>query len=298
MLKREWTASLAALNHPLSTIRAYTTDLDGWLLFLDVRQVPIENAELADVEAWILQLRQLEVAGRTIQRRVSSCRQFHRWARGRKKLRDNPFEDLGRIKAERRLPEFLLLPQVEALIAAAPKVSGRKTSLASRNVVILEVLYGTGCRLAELHGLNLKHISLDAGQVLLFGKGRKERIVPIGGAAIAAIRAYLPQRAEFMTTNGRPYEEALLVSERGTRLSRDSIQEVVEKAGAMIGLDVHAHMLRHSFATHLLERGATLDQIQDLLGHEFIETTRIYTHTAMERLKEVYRRAHPRAGAP
>lgn len=290
-----WTAHLAALNHPPSTIKAYTGDVEAWLLYLRAQALELAAADLGAVEAWLLQLRELELAPKTIQRRVSACREFHRWARGRKHLPDNPFMDLGRIRGEKRIPRFLREDQVAALIEAAAQVGGRKAMHHARNRAIAEVFYASGGRLAEVHGLDLGHVDLVAGTLLLFGKGRKERLSPIGAAAVQAIQAYLPIRKEIADGKQRFYEQALFVSERGTRLSRDSIQEVIEKAGDKLGIDVHCHMLRHSYATHLLERGARLEDVQELLDHEYIETTRKYTHTAVGRLKEVYRRSHPRA---
>jgi integrase/recombinase XerC len=226
---------------------------------------------------------------------VSACREFYRWARGRKKLPDNPFMDLGRIRGEKRLPRFLEQGQVTSLISAAATVSGRKKHLSARNVAIVEVFYATGGRLGEIHGLDLVHVSQTAGTALLYGKGRKERLVPIGKKALEALALYLPQRKQLLEQKERFYEQALFVSERGSRLSRDAIQEVIEKAGAKLGLDVHCHMLRHSYGTHLVEGGAELQDLQDLLGHEYLETTRKYVHTATSRLKGVYDRTHPRA---
>lgn len=295
VLLKLWLAHLASLNHPLSTLRAYGNDVAGWLLFLAKSGVSVDTADVETIEIWMAQLRELELNSRTIARRISACREFYRWARARKKLPDNPFLDIGRMKHARRLPRFLRQQQVEALIDAAAKVSGRKTIHVDRNRAIIELFYAAGCRLGELHQLDLEHVSFEAGTVLLFGKGQKERLVPIGQPCVEALKASLPTRTEILRKKERFYERALFVSERGTRLSRDSIQEVVEKAGAKLGLDVHCHMLRHSYGTHMVEGGTKLEDLQDLLGHIWIETTRGYVHTAVSRLRKVYDQAHPRA---
>jgi site-specific recombinase XerD len=293
---RGWMSHLSSLNYSPATLKAYGRDLASWFAHLARAGVDVDGADLETVEAWIASLKRQELATKTIKRRVTACKEFYRWARGRKLIADNPFADMGRMRQERRIPRFLELLQVEALIAAGAAISGRKSkSLALRNVAILELFYAAGCRLGELHQLDIKHVSLEAKTVLLYGKGRKERLVPIGKPCVEAIQAYLPIRAKALESKTRYFEQALFVSERGSRLSRDSIQEVVEKAGKRIGMQVHCHMLRHSYGTHMLERGAQLDQIQDLMGHEWIETTRGYTHTAVARLASVYEKAHPRA---
>lgn len=295
VLRKLWLAHLAGLNHPPSTLRAYGRDVETWLFYLDSRGIDFAAADVETIEAWILQLRELELKSKTIARRISACREFYRWARARKKVQDNPFMDLGRMKHEHRLPRFLRKDQVEALIGAAAEVSGRKKVHRDRNRAIVELFYSSGARLGEVHQLDLRHVDLEAGTALLFGKGRKERLVPIGKPCIEALRTYFPTRSEVLEKKTRFYEQALFVSERGTRLSRDSIQEVVEKAGEKLGLDVHCHMLRHSYGTHMVEGGTALEDLQDLLGHIWIETTRGYVHTAVGRLKAVYDRAHPRA---
>jgi site-specific recombinase XerD len=295
VLAREWRAHLAALNFSPETLRAYLRDLETWLIFLRAEGVELGAAKLRHVKAWLLRLRQEELKIKTIKRRVSACRMFYQWGRGEEYFEWNPFADLPRIKGEKRLPRFLEERQVEDLISAAAVSSGRKKIHSARNVAIVEVFYGAGIRLAELHGLDLGHVSLEAGTVRVFGKGRVERLVPLPGKAVEAIRAYLPSRGELLRAKERFYEQALFVSERGGRMARDTIQEVVEKAGAKAGMDVHCHMLRHSYGTHLVERGAKLEDVQDLLGHAYIETTRGYVHTATGRLKRVVQSAHPRA---
>ncbi|MEJ2542350.1 MAG: tyrosine-type recombinase/integrase, partial [Gemmatimonadota bacterium] len=176
------------------------------------------------------------------------------------------------------------------------ELRARETTLeGTRSVLILELLYGSGLRLAELHGLDLQAVDVAGRQVKVRGKGRKERIVPVTSRTLTALRRYEPRRGE--VSGKGPDGDALLLSRTGRRLSRRSIQRTVSRlldtAGKGEGLSTHS--LRHSFATHLLEEGADLMAVKELLGHASLSTTRIYTHTTTERLKRVYRQAHPRA---
>jgi integrase/recombinase XerC len=201
-------------------------------------------------------------------------------------------------RAEKRLPGHLDARGVDVLFERVETRAAENTLAGTRDLVILELLYGSGLRLSELHDLDLPELDLVGGQVKVRGKGRKERIVPLTRAAVTAVRRYEPRRAEALTGASLPSDRrALLLSERGRRLSRRAIQSAVggllDTAAAGQGLS--AHSLRHSFATHLLDAGADLMAVKELLGHVSLSTTRIYTHTSRERLKQVYRAAHPRS---
>ncbi|MFC1791861.1 tyrosine-type recombinase/integrase, partial [Gemmatimonadota bacterium] len=201
-------------------------------------------------------------------------------------------------KREKRLPGHLSRSDVEAVFCLAEARAAENTLTGTRDLAILELLYGSGLRLSELHGLDLQDMDLEAEQMKVRGKGRKERLVPLTRRAIQALRRYEVRRQEALSTdaeNGDP--QALLLNGKGGRLSRRSIQRAVrgilEKAAAGQGLSVHS--LRHSFATHLLDAGADLMAVKELLGHVSLSTTQIYTHTTKERLKKVYKQAHPRS---
>jgi site-specific recombinase XerD len=295
VLKRLWLNELSSLNYSPATLRAYERDLDTWILHLAFKQLPFDPLEVAEVKDWIAKLRGQELSIKTIKRRISACREFYRWAKAGKKTSANPFADLPRIRAEKRLPKFVEVEGIPNLMKAAAKSSGRKKVHAERNLAIVETIYSTGCRLDELHRLSVGDVSAASKTILLFGKGRKERRIPIGDKALDAIAAYLPIRKTMLEQRERFYEEALFVSERGGRLSRDAIQDVVANAGAKAGIKLHPHMLRHSYGTHVSDGGADLSEVQELLGHANPQTSRIYTHLSGKRLQKVYRRTHPRA---
>ena len=205
---------------------------------------------------------------------------------------DNPAEQLHSPKLKRTLPKFLSEDQVEALLQA-PDV---KTPQGCRDICILEILYSTGCRVSELVGLDLEDLNLPAGCARVLGKGRRERIVLLGERAIAATEQYL-QEGRPKLAKGKTGEQALFLNRFGTRLTDRSVRRLINKhtESAALQLHVSPHTLRHTFATHLLEHGADLRSVQELLGHANLSTTQIYTHVTKRRLYKEYKAAHPRA---
>jgi len=230
---------------------------------------------------------------RTMSRKLAAVRTFFRFLHGEGILEANPATSLRTARREHHLPEVVREDRVEALFELAEHRAGENTLSGRRTLLILEFLYGSGLRLSELHGVDLEAIEESARQVRVMGKGRKERIVPITSATLEALRAYLPRREE---TGVDPGSGPMLVNARGGRLSRRSIQNAVRALLRLAGEQgqVSVHSLRHSFATHLLDRGADLMAVKELLGHASLSTTQIYTHTSKERLRRVYRDAHPR----
>ncbi|MFQ5528757.1 MAG: tyrosine-type recombinase/integrase, partial [Gemmatimonadota bacterium] len=242
------------------------------------------------IRAWLGDLDAKGRAPATISRKLSTVRVFFGFLHRTGRLADNPSRLVAARAPRRRLPSFLSRGQVESLFESMP--CGDTTSLRDR--AILELLYSSGLRLAELHGLDVDDVDLEAGTVRVLGKGRKERITPIGREAAAAIRRYLEaDRSAGGTRSG----QWLFTSRNGSRLSRRQIQRIVGRwlASATGGEKMSPHALRHTFATHLLDEGADLLAVKELLGHSSLSTTRIYTHTSRERLLETYRLAHPRA---
>ncbi len=229
----------------------------------------------------------------TLSRKLSAARTFFRFLHREEALEGNPARSLRGPRRGRTLPAHLRPQGVEALFEAAENRAAENTLRGTRLLGMLELLYGSGLRLSELHGLDLPAVDLMGDQVKVLGKGRKERIVPITRAAARAIRRYLPRREE---TGADPHRGPLLVNQSGSRLSRRSIQlevrRLLESCGE--GSEASVHSLRHSFATHLLDEGADLMAVKELLGHASLSTTQIYTHTSRERLRRVYREAHPR----
>jgi integrase/recombinase XerC len=225
---------------------------------------------------------------RSIARKISAVRTLLRFLHREEVLEVNPARGLRSHRSERELPSHLPRKGVDTVFDLAESDASQNTLDAARTLAILEILYGSGLRLSELHGMNLEELDTVGGQVKVRGKGGKERIVPLTSSACQALRKYDLRRSETPAPADRG---PLLVNGKGERLSRRSIQRAVrallERAGEQEGVSVHS--LRHSFATHLLDAGADLMAVKDLLGHASLSTTQIYTHTSRERLQRVYR---------
>jgi integrase/recombinase XerD len=221
-------------------------------------------------------------------------RGLHRFAVREGLATADPAREVRPPAAARRLPKAITLEQVEALLAAAR--AGRNVPRARRDAALLELLYATGARISEAVGLDVDDVDVEAGQVRLSGKGGKQRVVPVGRYARDAVQRYLVQGRPPLAQAGRG-APALFLNARGGRLSRQSAWAVLQAAAerAAIGVDVSPHTLRHSFATHLLDGGADVRVVQELLGHASVTTTQVYTLVTVDRLREVYATAHPRA---
>lgn len=282
-----------------NTLKAYRRDLGqledflngylgrtGWLWDDD----DVDRLALRGFLGW---LGRQGLSKRTIGRKLSAARTFLAFLHLEERISSNPGRTVRSPKVDQRLPGHLTTTDVGIVFEVAERGAEENSLAGTRTLVILELLYGSGVRLSELHGLDPGAIDGRTGQMRVLGKGDKERIVPVTESALLAIRRYEPRRDEVIL----PDETALLVNGRGARLSRRSIQSSVraclgEAAGAR-GLSTHS--LRHSFATHLMEAGADLLAVKELLGHVSLSTTQIYTHTSKERLLRVYRDAHPRS---
>ena len=232
------------------------------------------------------------LARRTIARRLSAVRSFFRFLHREDLVEANPARTVRSPKLERSLPQWLSRGDAEKVFAVAENRAAEGTLRGVRDLAIMELFYATGMRLSELHGLDLDDVDLIGEQVKVRGKGRKERIIPLGGASVAALRRYQIRRNEVAAR-----DRAVFLNQSGKRLSRRQIQEIVRKAveAGAHEAGVSPHALRHSFATHLLDAGADLLAVKELLGHASLSTTSIYTHTSKERLKKVYAQSHPRA---
>jgi integrase/recombinase XerC len=237
------------------------------------------------------------LSNRSIARKLSAIRTFFRFLHLEEVVDANPARTVRAPKAGRHLPLHLSRDQVDRLFTAAEGRALEGGFNGVRNHAIVELLYSSGLRLSELQGLNLPDVDLISQRVRVLGKGRKERIVPVGGAAIRALRRYEPRRDEALQQAPRPDRRALFIGLSGRRLTARQIQKIVRgflnQVSEESGLSTHS--LRHSFATHLVDAGADLMAIKELLGHASLSTTQVYTHTSAERLKRVYQQAHPRA---
>jgi len=280
------------------TISAYRRDLEKFTDFLRRREITtLRQLVVAQARMFPAQLNQSGLSSRSIQRALSAVRTLYRYLLRESKVAINPFltaRDVGHSqaviapRAERRLPPTLSIEEIAQLVTIDPR-----TDLDRRDRAILELFYSSGLRLAELSGLDLGDLDLGDAMVRVMGKGAKTRIVPIGGYAREAVLAWLNVRPAC----ARESEQALFVNRNGTRLGARAIQQRVAVWAQRQGLGrrVHPHMLRHSFASHLLESSSDLRAVQELLGHADISTTQVYTHLDFQHLAQVYDNAHPRA---
>ena len=278
-----------------NTIAAYRADLGRYTRFLIGRAITsIDAVSRDDVGAWIGTLRVEGAAPRTVERRVAAVKSFHRFLVREGVTVNHPTASLPLPQVPERLPDVVSIEDVDKLLSQ-PFPEG---PVGSRDRAILEVLYGCGLRVSELTGLDLRDVESGEGYLRVFGKGSKERITPISGAAAAAIQEYLAHARPNLRTKGgarRQDPDAVFLNVRGGRLTRATIHALVHAYGGRVGLDLHPHTLRHSFATHLLQGGADLRALQEMLGHADISTTQVYTHVDRTHVREEYLSTHPRA---
>jgi integrase/recombinase XerD len=284
------------------TMSAYERDLHRYARFMAGRGVhDPESVQLSDMADFAVAIATGSDGGQvlgqsSVARTVVAVRGFHRFCLAEGLSSHDPGTDWQPPAVPRRLPKALAYDQVAALIESAGVGSD---AVALRDVALIEILYGTGARVDEAVGLDRDDVDLDGRILLVRGKGGKQRLLPLGGAAVAAVEAYLVRGREVFTRGRTP---AVFVNSRGNRLSRQSAWAIVATAARRAGIPtpVSPHTLRHSFATHLVERGADVRVVQELLGHASVTTTQIYTRVTVDTLREVYSTSHPRAlhGSP
>ena len=280
-------ALLAARRAP-RTVDAYRRDLASVAAWLGG---PLARATRDDIERYLAELRAAGLTAATIARRVAALRSFYRHQMLLGARTDNPAAELELPRRRRTLPRTLSPSEAERLIEAATGTTPRSL----RDRALTELLYGAGLRVGEAVGLAKTDVDLHARLVRCIGKGNKERVVPIGRAAAEALRRYLAHGRPYLDTRHRP---ELFLNARGGALTRAGAFLILRRLAAKAGLEperIHPHLLRHSFATHLLEGGADLRTIQELLGHSSLSTTQVYSHVDGKRLRRVYDRAHPRS---
>jgi integrase/recombinase XerC len=253
------------------------------------------DAEL--IRNFLTHLSEHNYSSATMARKIATLRSFHRWMEKRALVAANPMQLIRTPKQAKRLPKAITVEQVEKLLSAPSD----NDLLGARDRGILETLYSTGIRVSELVGINRRDID-DAGESLIVrGKGRRERIVPLGSHAMTALRHYIRMLDNELKRSGQPLDpdSPLFINKHGGRLSTRSVRRKVSKYLTKVGLDpdISPHTLRHSFATHLLDNGADLRSVQELLGHQSLSTTQIYTHLTTQRLRDAYDAAHPRSAA-
>lgn len=308
----------------VATVKAYESDLKrycGWLRERGITEP--DHIAKQDVEDYVASLDELGESARSKARRLASIHEFHRFALAQHAVTDDVSAAVKAPKGMSTLPDVLTVDEVARLLDAVPVppvepqdgergvdaagsgMRGESTAPAGdpvmlRDKALLEFMYATGCRVSEACGVNLDDLDLDERVVRLMGKGSKQRLVPVGGYAREALSRYLDQgrpRLEARSRSKAPERRAVFLNKRGARLSRQSVWEVVKTAGQRAHIDrpLHPHTLRHSFATHLIQGGADVRTVQELLGHASVTTTQIYTHVSPETLIETYLTSHPRA---
>jgi len=270
-------------NYSKHTVSNYQLDLEEFKQFLG--DLDVAKIDYLVLRKYLAKQKEKNLKVRTINRHLSTLRSFFKFLIREGYLKNNPTASLSSPKQEKYLPLFLTEDEVTKLIAAVQP----KDERGLRDRAVLETFYSTGIRVSELVGLDIQDIDFIGGIIKVLGKGKKERIVPIGDIAISTIRAYLEAR--------KKQAEALFLNKSGRRITDRGIRNIVGKYIRMASIrhGVSCHTLRHSFATHLLNRGADLRSVQELLGHVNLSTTQIYTHLTTDRLKSVYDKAHPRA---
>jgi len=279
------------------TVTAYGRDLDAFTRFCDRHyggRWDWATVDRLGIRGFLGELQRQGLAKRSAARALSAVRSFFRFLRVHLEL---PVANLRWVRLPRlgrRLPVYLDARQTSQVFAESESLAEDDDFAALRDLAMLELFYSSGLRLGELQGLNLEDLDLLADQVKVRGKGRKERLVPVGSRAVAVLRRYLRGRDAVMTGTGD--RRALFVGGRGGRLSARTIQRRVRRLLSPLGVEgARVHSLRHTFATHMLDAGADLRAVQELLGHASLSTTQIYTHTSVERLRRVYQQAHPHA---
>lgn len=270
-------------NYSHHTIQNYRSDLEYFLTFID--KTPVVKVDYQLLRKYLAHLRGQQLKPRSLARKLSTLRSFYKYLFREGVIDESPAALLMSPKLDKTLPKFLSEDEMVALIEA-PDL---KTLLGKRDRAILETLYSTGIRVSELVGLNMSDVDLIGNVAKVRGKGKKERLVPIGNKAVNAIKHYLDERPD------RP--EAMFLNKNKTRLTRRSVNSIAEKYINQTSCTkgISPHVLRHSFATHLLDHGADLRSVQELLGHVNLSTTQIYTHVTTDKLKRIYDKAHPRA---
>ena len=269
------------------TVKSYRTDLEEFSNFLEKKgKVKFSEIDKKDIRGFMGELLSYGYKKSSVSRKLSAIKSFCKFLERNKILKGNPSVSVKTPKTEKRVPSFLSEEEVRKMLES---YSCQK-ELDIRNKAILELLYATGIRVSELSNLDLSAVDMKSRLLRVYGKGKKERIIPVARAAFVALNKYISE--------ARGYRDgALFLSKSGKRLGQRDIQRIVKKAIVKVATlnQMSPHTMRHTFATHLLNRGANLRAVQELLGHESLSTTQIYTHVSIEKLKEEYKRAHPRA---
>lgn len=275
-----------------NTVSSYISDLEGYSKFLKDYQKVFDVTEIEDshIKKYMMSLKRKELSSHSMSRKLSAIKEFHKFLHSEKITSEDPSRLIETPKLEKKLPTVLTIDEVEYMIDSIDIT----TPLGKRNRAMMEMIYGCGLRVSELISLKINNIHINAKYIELVGKGNKERMVPLGDMAIIALRDYIENGRKLISNKPG---DLLFYNYKGEAISRQGFHKYIKNLASENGIekDVSPHTLRHSFATHLLEGGVDLRIVQEMLGHEDISTTQIYTHINRSYLKEVYNNAHPMA---
>ena len=262
-----------------NTLDAYKCDLEEFIEFCVKRNLTcFENVKRSDLNAYILQMHEKKYLPASVMRKIASLRGFFKWMNANEIISSNPALTIEQPKLPKRLPKVMTVEEINAIL---------NQNLTEIQSVILELLYGCGLRVSELVNLKVSDIDIKSKYLQCIGKGSKERIVPLGKKAVSALNKFLPKR-DFLVKKYNLKTKNLLINNEGRQLTRQDVYTFISEQGKKIHKHISPHTLRHSFATHLLENGADLRVVQELLGHSNVSTTQLYTHISKKRLKDVY----------
>ena len=284
--------ALAGRNASAHTIQAYRTGLAEFASFIG--DAPLKQIGHLQIRDFLGELYSRGLSKASVARELSAIRSFFKWMGREQMIDSNPALLVAAPKLPKKLPRVPTMEEINSVLDANMP---EEAAFAERDRLILELLYGCGIRNSELVGINLDDIHLRQGAILVRGKGKKERLVPFGDSAQMALRDYLPQRAQTLERSRRTAEPALLINLRGGRITTRSVGRIVKAVAVAGGLpaEIHPHTLRHAFGTHMLEEGADLRAIQEMLGHSRLSTTQRYTQLTTRQVLDVYEKTHPRA---
>jgi len=295
-LVRQYEAYIRGIrNLAPATCEAYMRDLDVFMHWAESQSIDLHDEQAIGkigsrhIRSFMAHLSRQGLHVRSVNRGLSALKSFFSWLLRLQKLETSPLDGIRTLRIPRHLPRFLFEDEVSVLVAVHDD-----SFLEQRDTMVIEMLYSTGCRVSELSHMQVSRIAAGHEKAIVQGKGRRERIVFIGSKARLALESYLPARAKLMQQHGLQHD-MLLVNRHGSPLTVRAVQYVVERRQDLVAAPkrISPHGLRHSFATHLLDRGADIRVVQELLGHRSLGSTQIYTHVGLGRLKDVYRQAHP-----
>ncbi|MBH0229262.1 tyrosine recombinase XerC [Halobacillus yeomjeoni] len=275
------------------TVSQYSKDIDLFGDFLKAEGISLLECEYANVRLFLSKLHTEQLSRRSVSKKISSLRSFYRFLDREEFIKQNPFVNVSMPKSDHKIPEFFYEEELKQLFT----VSDLHDPLGQRNQAIIELLYGTGIRVSECTGIELPDLDLSLETLLVHGKGNKERYVPFGQFAARALRRYIEDGRTQLAAKGKTPTNRLFLNARGGPLTARGLRLILNKMveQAALTVDIHPHKLRHTFATHLLNEGADLRSVQELLGHEQLSSTQVYTHVTKDRLQQVYMNSHPRA---